>query len=126
MKILKMGIEFNKSRRQRYPIHANIFIYNFDQMQYFLQVFLLLILKKCSSVSEYLKKLPGKVKIGTKLLRKIKSWWIQWRNKVKLKISHFHMRGRLRSSPPEMFYEKVFKNARVFGFYFDLWITGIL
>ena len=68
-----MGIEFNKSKRQRYPNHANIFIYNFDQMQYFLQVFLLLILKKCSSVSENLKKLPGKVKIGTKLLRKITS-----------------------------------------------------
>ena len=63
MKILKMGIEFNKSKRQRYPNHANIFIYNFDQMQYFLQVFLLLILKKCSSVREYLKNSQAKLKL---------------------------------------------------------------
>ena len=58
-----MGIESNKSKPQRYPNHSNSFIYNFDQMQYFLQLFLLLILKTCSSVREYLKNSQAKLKL---------------------------------------------------------------
>ena len=76
--ILKVGIEFIQSEQPRYLNPADKFIYNFDKMQYFVELLYFTFIfvtyfKDVLICRGALKKLSGKIKIMTKILQKITS-----------------------------------------------------